>query len=132
MGGLRYAEHQHADDDERDIFFGAEFPDGATVTSVRPYFPRDALPTHGLDLNGGTGTDTRFEHELVLWPLPGPGVLDVVVAWPEMHIEETHCAIDTTVILDAAQRARPMWPEDAGLPAHPSFEHGQWHNPRND
>jgi hypothetical protein len=39
--------------------------------------------------NGGGGGEGRFSYRLRLWPLPPPGSVEVVCAWPAYGVEET-------------------------------------------
>ncbi len=51
-----------------------------------------------------------------LWPLPPPGPLTFVCAWPAEGVEETHAQIDGAEILAASARAVELWPDDRPLP----------------
>jgi hypothetical protein len=125
-GELRYGGRGRA---EHGVVFGAQFPDGVKVTTLQPYHPGYADAEYGLDHEGGHGSAHRYDHELCLWPLPSAGTLDLVVAWPAADITETHTELDTAPIISAAQRTHPAWPDEAGLPSHPSPTYGRWQRP---
>ena len=42
--------------------------------------------------------------------LPPPGPLAFVVEWPARGIPETRVEIDASLVLEAADRAAPVWP----------------------
>ena len=50
-----------------------------------------------------------WNRDVWLWPLPTPGPLRVVSAWPDRGIAETSVTTDAAPVLDAAARARPLW-----------------------
>jgi len=45
-----------------------------------------------------------------LWPAP-PGPLAFVVEWPARGIPESRVEIDAGLVLKAARRAVPIWPD---------------------
>ena len=53
-----------------------------------------------------------WARDICLWPLPPPGPLRLVCAWPDRGIPETSTTIDAGPLRDAAARARPEWPAD--------------------
>jgi hypothetical protein len=53
-----------------------------------------------------------------IWPLPPPGPLDLVCAWPVHGILETRATIDGGAILKAAGRAQVIF-SDEHLPEPP-------------
>lgn len=118
--------HGFADDDlslpGELLRFGLAWPDGGRATSIdqwgRCEWPDATEPAHGLEGRSGGGSDLHYRHEYWAWPLPAGGPLRCVVEWPEYGIAETSAEIDGALIVEAAQRARPVWPEDAGRAAH--------------
>jgi hypothetical protein len=49
-----------------------------------------------------------------VWPLPPPGPVEFVCEWPLHGIAESRGALDAQLIVDAAARAIPLWPDDEG------------------
>ncbi len=60
---------------------------------------------------GGSSNPTGWQFDYWLWPLPPPGLLTFVVAWPVHGIDETMVSIDTAPLLQAASEATPLWPK---------------------
>jgi hypothetical protein len=65
-----------------------------------------------LTSNGGGGGQGRFTYRLWLWPLPPPGSVEVVCAWPAYAVEETHTSFDAGPMLEAAAQVEVLWPEN--------------------
>jgi hypothetical protein len=74
--------------------FGVELADGRRATNLaRP--PIEGDPTGPVLLpTRGTGFDTAFDIRFWLWPLPPPGPLALVCAWPAHAIQETRLEVD--------------------------------------
>ena len=101
--------------------FGIAWPDGGRATNLDglgPPWPDATVPTHGLEAHGGGGSDREWKQEYWLWPLPETGELSIVVEWPAFGIEETATKVDSALIIEAAVRARAVWPEDADTTSH--------------
>jgi hypothetical protein len=99
--------------------FGIEFPDGARITNLdeSPWSlsPDATEPAHGMESRSGGGSDAEYEQEYWVWPLPTRGTLSFVCEWPAYDIAETRVDIDAQLVIDAADRAQPVWPDlDAG------------------
>lgn len=107
--------------------WGFELADGRRVTNVdppvwleqpnrdhsRPHHPDDWMwePDHPvLTGRGGGGSARSADRDYWLWPLPPAGRLRVVCQWLEHDIEPTIQELDAQVFVDAAARARPVWP----------------------
>ncbi|MCO8277284.1 hypothetical protein M1L60_42580 [Actinoplanes sp. TRM 88003] len=97
-----------------DEFFrvGVQFADGGVATNLGfPALPPDAEPAAPLLLqNGGGGGGRRYDMGFWVWPLPPPGPVTFVCEWPAYGIAETRIDMDAGPILDAAERAVPLWP----------------------
>jgi hypothetical protein len=102
--------------------FGIEFPDGARVTNLNPPWlgmTEDATdPQHGLEGGGGSGSDSLWTQDYWAWPVPDEGTLVLACEWPAFDIAETLVEVDAGVIRQAAEQARPVWPDQDGMPSH--------------
>jgi hypothetical protein len=87
-----------------------QFSDGRIVTSDRPHGDGEpAGPILRLRRGGGT---SHYEHsQLWAWPLPPSGPLEFICHWPTLGTAEHRAGIDAQLILDAARRSIPLWPE---------------------
>jgi hypothetical protein len=105
--------------------WGFEFADGRRVTNVDPPWPprSDRLEPALLEPasepdrpvligGGGGGGDRSVDRDYWLWPLPPPGPLRVACQWLEQGIEMSVQELQTQPFLEAATRARPVWPQD--------------------
>jgi hypothetical protein len=96
--------------------FGVLFPDGRKGTSLddrRAFFKVDSPPDGPiLTPRGGGGSEHGWNMGFWLWPLPPPGLLTFVVAWPALGIPETRVETDGAPIVAAAASAEPLWPEE--------------------
>jgi hypothetical protein len=103
------------------VRFGIQFPDGTSVTNLDPppweLSPDADQPSHGMESHGGSGSDRYFEQGWWVWPVPGPGALSLICEWPSHDIGETRYEIEADLIRQAAERARPVWPDRTG-PSH--------------
>ncbi len=102
--------------------FGIQFPDGASVTNIdeTPWdiSPDATEPQHGMESQSGGGSDDHYEQEWWVWPLPTAGTLAFVGEWPAYDIPETRVEIDASLIIDAAARSVPVWPDLADGASH--------------
>ena len=106
---------------------GFKFSDGRRVTNVdrAPWFEQQLQghhrpseeddrkwePAHPVLVPGnGCGSYRAMDQEYWLWPLPPAGSLWVGCEWPSHGIKRTVNALDAQPIVDAAARARPIWP----------------------
>ena len=111
--------------------FGVQFPDGRKATvdglgmlsrvgggitrvggGVAATTDRSQSPPDGLVLRarGGGGSRSSWRQQYWLWPLPPSGDVLFACEWPNVQIEFTTATISGDLILEAASRARPMWP----------------------
>jgi hypothetical protein len=104
--------------------FGVQFADGRKATNLDmfPFVPED-LPADqpvlveggGVGSEGGRlGLGAFWDLELVVEPLPPPGPLTFVCAWPSRSIPEVRAEIDAGLILGAAAAARPYFASRVG------------------
>jgi hypothetical protein len=103
--------------------FGLRFSDGTKASNVG--FGQGMHPAHeGVRdlLPGGSGGGGR-KYSARFWcePLPPPGSMGLVCEWPKYGIAEIEEVISADLILDAAAQAKPIWPEDVGIPEPPGI-----------
>ncbi len=94
--------------------FGIEFSDGRRATNVggRGY-GGDEPEGPVLWSMGGGGGGGRWHQDFWVWPLPPAGPLAFVCEWPAAGIALTRTEVDAQVLLDAAARARELFPDRA-------------------
>jgi len=103
--------------------FGLAWPDGGRATNLDGWgrsWPDATEPAHGLESQSGGGSGHEYSQEYWAWPLPGSGLMGLVVQWPAFGISETTASVDGSLLIAAAERAQPVWPEDAGRDSHVS------------
>jgi hypothetical protein len=93
--------------------FGLRFSDGTKATSTQMWLSRDDPEGPVLMPRGGGGGGGEWEQEWWVWPLPPPGPLAFVCEWPARGIALTSVEIDAQPILDAAARARELFPQSS-------------------
>lgn len=110
-----------ADWQARRLKWGFELADGRRATNVGPFPPASDDPAREPDRpvlvqGGGSGSDRSVDADYWLWPLPPAGPLRVACQWLEQGIEMSVQELRTQPILEAASRARPIWPKN--WPSH--------------
>ena len=100
--------------------FGVGFADGRkAMLGVRVPPPPDGEPDGPLLWpRGGGGGGDEWRMGLWLWPLPPPGPLGLVAAWPAKAVAERAVIVDGAEIVGAASRAEKLWdvPDDEPRP----------------
>jgi hypothetical protein len=101
--------------------FGVKFAEGRRVTNMDQYpFVPEELPLDqpvlveggGVGSEGGRmGRGAFGDLELAVQPLPPPGPLAFVCAWPSRGIPEVQVEIDAGLVLEAAAAAVPFFAE---------------------
>jgi hypothetical protein len=94
--------------------FGVELSDGRRIESAqRSWRPIEIRPDHPvLRPRGGGSGGLHHRADLWLWPLPPPGPLTFVFAWPAEGVREVTATVDTAPIIAASARAYVLWPDD--------------------
>ncbi|MFX0574730.1 hypothetical protein [Nocardia nepalensis] len=89
---------------------GVEFADGRTATNIDRW-RLDEHPDSPVLMNGGaSASDYLSTTSYYLTPLPPPGPLTVIVAWPAVGIAEHHVELDADSFLRATELAEALWP----------------------
>jgi hypothetical protein len=95
--------------------FGVQFADGRTATNLWPHhraFEAGRPDPPLLTGTGGGGHDGRvWDQDYWVWGLPPPGPLVFVGEWRARGIGESRVQVDARLVLEAAGRAVPIWPE---------------------
>lgn len=97
--------------------FGVQFADGHKATNLGgPPYPDDGEPEPPVLVEGGASGvgSSVWDAEEWVWPLPPPGPFALVCEWPVRGIAVSRAEIDAGLILQAAERAVTLWPEDPG------------------
>jgi hypothetical protein len=114
-----------------ELLVGVEFSDGRRCSNLDlglPSGPRDAP---ALWPGAGHGGPRTANLSLFLSPLPPPGELRLVFAWPEQDILDKFAQLPADRILEAAGRVRQLWPwepEEAEEmePTYPDVPDASW------
>jgi hypothetical protein len=98
----------------RDLWLELRFADGQTVSTDPRSWPR-TFETHQPDppflyYHGGGGSERGWHSRHWLWGLPLPGPLAFVCTWPVGQLQGSGVEIDASLVLEAADRAVPVWP----------------------
>jgi hypothetical protein len=91
------------------------FADGRTVSNDPRRWPwtfetQQPDPPMLYHHGGGGGRDRGWRSHHWLWGLPPPGPLAFVCQWPAHQIPASGVNIDARLVLEAADRAAPLWP----------------------
>jgi hypothetical protein len=95
--------------------FGVLFADGGKATNLdrSPFTDDEGRPDPPvLSSSGGGGSPEVWGIEQWVWPLPPPGPFAFVCQWPGRGIPESRAEIDARLILEAAERAVTLWPDE--------------------
>jgi hypothetical protein len=97
---------------------GIQFSDGRKATNTSGFHDGGDCPDVVMHGGGGGGGGGSWHQEMWVWPLPPAGTLTFVCEWPQAEIELTRHELDAQPILDAASRARVIFPQE-DLPDQP-------------
>ena len=100
--------------------FGVQFSDGRKATAdgiggglrASRALLASEVPPDGpiLRAGGGSGSRQAFRQQYWLWPLPPAGDVLLACEWPDLNIPFSTATVGSAPLLEAAARARPMWP----------------------
>lgn len=110
-GGMLVGVHGDGDPSNR-LLLGVELSDGRRCTNIGAYTAdfHDSADRPLLTPGGGSGGTRASDISLFLSPLPPPGDLRVVCAWPKFGLHEKITVLSADVIVEAAHRVRLLWP----------------------
>jgi hypothetical protein len=130
LGGALFG---HGEQQDR-LLLGVEYADGRTASNLGG--PRNARDpnldpaTPVLMPGGGGGGGRSAEMSMYLTPLPPPGTLRIVTAWPSRSIAETVTEVPAELFTAAATGARVLWDleseEPSAPPPAPAPPPGSW------
>lgn len=106
------------------LLLGVEYADGRIATNLPSPTPPGVAPDDtepSLNPSGGSGGSRSYDQDFWLYPLPPPGPLVLVCAWPAFGIPESRTELDGAAVLQAASRAEVLWPwqPDEATPTRP-------------
>lgn len=91
---------------------GVQFSDGSKPTNTGGHgYDQDPPSGPVLHEHGGGGGGGNWRQTYWVWPLPPPGPLSFVCEWPVAGMALTRAGIDAQTIIDAAGRARVLFPD---------------------
>jgi hypothetical protein len=98
---------------------GVQFADGRVATNISGHDRRVDGPVIWSLGGGGRGhrgvAESHFRQGYWVSPLPPPGPVAVVCEWPALEIPVSRQQLDAQLILDAADRARAMFPDGPSI-----------------
>ena len=140
-GGRDMMEAIHGDRSPKNrLLLGVEFADGRRCSNIYgqgfaradPSAVDEPLLSHG---GGGGGSEGGGHVSLFLSPLPPPGELRLISAWPHRGLRETVTLLPADDIQEAAARVVELWPREP-ISAHiqrrpeppefPAVAEGDW------
>jgi hypothetical protein len=98
----------------RDLRLALRFADGRTPSTDPRRWPH-TFETEQPDppflyYHGAGGSERGWHSTHWLWGLPPPGPLAFVCRWPAGQLKTSGVEIDASLVLEAADRAVPVWP----------------------
>jgi len=101
---------------------GVQFSDGSKATNTGGHgYDQDPPPGPVIHEHGGGGGGGSWRQTYWIWPLPPAGPLSFVCEWPAAGIELSRAEIDAQTILDAADRAQVLFPDQPARGSHSSW-----------
>jgi hypothetical protein len=110
--GMSAAVFGHGDSSDR-LLLGVEYADGRTGNNLHGF--RGAVDSEAdarkpvLLPAGGGGGDRMVDLAVCLSPLPVPGTLRFIAAWPARGLPETVTQLDADGLVDASARVVRLW-----------------------
>lgn len=114
LGGALFGHGEQHDQ----LLLGVEYADGRTGSNLSGF-------RVGLDLQldpstpilmpgGGGGGERSADVSYYLSPLPPPGPLRIITAWPSRGVAETVTEVPAGPLIEAATRVRVLWLSSRG------------------
>ena len=98
----------------RNAWLELRFADGHTPSNYPGRWPctfeTEQPDPPFLYYHGGGGCEGGWRSPHWLWGLPPPGPLAFVCRWPAGQLPTSDVEIDASLVLEAADRAEPVWP----------------------
>jgi hypothetical protein len=93
------------------VLLGIEYSDGQSAANVQtgPRSQDAAEDALLIRAGGGGGGGRSYDVRFWVTPLPPPGPVRIICAWPAMGIDETRTEFDAGLLLTAAQSATTLW-----------------------
>ncbi len=131
--GLSGALFGHGEQEDR-LLLGVEYADGRIGSNLGGFpagLNQELDPTTPVLMpGGGGGGDRSAETSYYLTPLPPPGPLRIITAWPSRGVAESVTEIPAEPLTDAATRVRVLWnldPDEQPVqPQPPRVPPGGW------
>jgi hypothetical protein len=124
---------------DKALLLGAEYPDGRRASSLSgPSFSGFDLPTVEPTLSPGRGGGSATSQQMTFWlhPLPPPGDVILISAWPALEVPERQTVIAGDLIAAGFAAIVELWPweppvENAPVPPprRPDLAPGSWFGP---
>jgi hypothetical protein len=117
------------------LLLGVAYPDGRTASTIGGGWPAadEADDRPVLTPGSGGGGSTSYDIRFWLNPLPSPGDLTIVCAWPTRGIAETRTVIEGDLIAAGIAAITELWPwepdaaaDEPGPPPRPAVPPGSW------
>jgi hypothetical protein len=126
--GLSEALHEPG---ETQLLLGVEFSDGRRTSNISRRPTPTSTDAPMLWPGGGGGGMRSAQTSFFVAPLPPPGVLRLVCAWPVRGIGDTSTTLPCEQILEAATRVTQLWPWEPEQPepiqpVSPDVPDGSW------
>ena len=113
------------------MLVGVEFSDGRRGSTIADDLISTPADAPMLWSSGGQAGQRSASRTLFLSPLPPPGDLRLVCAWPAQGVRDTFTPLPGDRILEAARRVTLLWPwepegHEVAEPTYPEIPEGSW------
>jgi hypothetical protein len=104
------------------LLVGVAYPDGRVATNLgQSRFPRPSTAVSQPTLAPGSGGGDDLSYDLSYWltPMPPPGDLTVIMAWPSRDLVESRFVIPAASIARGLENVVELWPWSPPAEYHP-------------